>query len=234
MAAVTPAMQDYLKAIYKLHVEAVPVTTQHIADRLGVASPSVTKMVKRLDAMGFVDHTLYHGVTLTPSGEQIAIEVIRHHRLLERYLVEKLGYAVEEVHAEAEELEHYLSEELEAHIDMALGYPTADPHGDPIPSPEGLLADSVGHSLASLEVGVPGIIVRVSDADPVMLRYLAGLGVLPGTPVMVLETLSARSSLRVRLGANEADCLLSPELAAIISVQILTDWTMHSSNVEDE
>jgi DtxR family Mn-dependent transcriptional regulator len=131
--AVTPAMEDYLKAIHRMTAEAAPVTTHALAERLGVAGPSVTKMVKRLHELGHVDHARYHGVTLTVSGERIAVEVIRHHRLLERYLVEKLGYPADQVHAEAERLEHYLSEDLESYLDAALGHPTVGPHGDPIP-----------------------------------------------------------------------------------------------------
>lgn len=143
LALPTPAMQDYLKAIYRLQENGALVSTQRIAEQLGVAPPSVTSMVKRLHNRGFVYHANYHGVQLTVSGEQIAVEVIRHHRLLECYLVEKLGYDLDEVHAEAEHLEHHLSEELEAHIDAALGHPTVDPHGGPIPGLERALAAAV-------------------------------------------------------------------------------------------
>ncbi len=136
-------MQDYLKAIYRLQENGALVSTQRIAEQLGVAPPSVTSMVKRLHNRGFVSYTSYQGVQLTPSGEAIAVEVIRHHRLLECYLVEKLGYDLDEVHAEAEHLEHHLSEELEAHIDAALGHPTVDPHGGPIPGLERVLAAAV-------------------------------------------------------------------------------------------
>src|SRR5207302_8394239 len=125
--------QDYLKEIYKLETDRGRATTSALAERVGVAAPSVTAMLKKLAALGFVEHERYRGVRLTTAGEKAAIEVIRHHRLLEQYLSETLGIPVEEVHAEADRLEHALSEELEARIDESLGFPTHDPHGDPIP-----------------------------------------------------------------------------------------------------
>lgn len=227
-------MQDYLKMIYRLQTDSALVSTQRIAEQLGVAPPSVTNMLKRLHNRGFVSHASYHGVQLTASGEQIAVEVIRHHRLLECYLVEKLGYGPDEVHAEAEHLEHYLSEELEAHIDAALGHPTLDPHGDPIPGPERVVAIPTAYPLTSLAVGVTGSVVRISDADPAKLRYLTGLGVLPARSVTVLEVLPFHGPLRVRLGstvdgADMSECLLSRELAAAVFVQTLTDQTTHPS-----
>ena len=129
----TDAMQDYLKEIYKLQLEGRRATTSAIAERMGVRPPSVTAMLKRLAALGLAEHAPYRGVELTPAGERVALEVIRHHRLLEQYLAQALGLSLDEVHAEADRLEHALSEELEARIDRSLGYPTHDPHGDPIP-----------------------------------------------------------------------------------------------------
>ena len=127
------AIQDYLKEIYKLGVGSERVSTSALADRQGVSAASASAMVKKLAALGLAEHTPYRGVTLTHAGEQVALEVIRHHRLLELYLAKTLGIAVEEVHDEADRLEHALSEELEARIDETLGFPTHDPHGDPIP-----------------------------------------------------------------------------------------------------
>ena len=129
----TDAMQDYVKEIYKLRLEGKRATTSAIAERMGVRPPSVTAMVKRLSALGLAEHAPYRGVELTPAGERVALEVIRHHRLLELYLTQALGLSLDEVHSEADRLEHALSEELEARIDRSLGYPTHDPHGDPIP-----------------------------------------------------------------------------------------------------
>ncbi|MBA2614569.1 MAG: metal-dependent transcriptional regulator [Gemmatimonadetes bacterium] len=130
------AIQDYLKEIYKLAAAGERATTSAIAGRLGVAAPSATSMVKKLAALELVEHAPYRGVELTDAGRQIAVEVIRHHRLLEQYLAETLGLPIDAVHAEADRLEHVLSEELEARIDKALGFPTHDPHGDPIPDAE--------------------------------------------------------------------------------------------------
>ena len=135
-APLSQTAEDYLKAIYKLQFEQGRATTSALAERVGVSPPSATAMLKKLAALKLLRHAPYHGVTLTPAGEKAAIEVIRHHRLLEQYLSETLGIPVEEVHAEADRLEHALSEELEARIDRALGYPTHDPHGDPIPDAE--------------------------------------------------------------------------------------------------
>ena len=129
----TDAMQDYLKEIHKLQLEGGRATTSAIAGRMGVRPPSVTAMLKRLTAAGLAEHKPYRGVELTHSGERVALEVIRHHRLLELYLAETLGVHVDDVHDEADRLEHVISEELEARIDRALGFPTHDPHGDPIP-----------------------------------------------------------------------------------------------------
>ena len=129
----TEAIQHYLREIYKLGQDGEPVSVSALARAQSVSNASASAMVKKLSALGLAEHEPYRGVTLTPAGERAAIEVIRHHRLLEQYLSESLGMSIEEVHAEADRLEHALSEELEARIDRALGYPTHDPHGDPIP-----------------------------------------------------------------------------------------------------
>ena len=143
---VSESAQDYLKAIWKLE-RTGEMSTTALADALGVSPASATAMLKKLATLGLVDHERYHGATLTPAGERIALEVVRHHRLLELYLMEALGLTWDEVHDEAERLEHHLSDELESRIDRALGFPTRDPHGDPIPSPELLLQSD--------EIGVP-------------------------------------------------------------------------------
>jgi DtxR family Mn-dependent transcriptional regulator len=132
-APLSQTAEDYLKEIYKLQTEQGRATTSALAERVGVSPPSATAMLKKLAELKLVRHERYHGVTLTRAGEKAAIEVIRHHRLLEQYLSETLGMPVEKVHAEADRLEHALSEELEARIDESLGFPTRDPHGDPIP-----------------------------------------------------------------------------------------------------
>jgi DtxR family Mn-dependent transcriptional regulator len=212
---ITHAMEDYLKAIYRIG-DGEPVTMQHLAEELALSGPSVTNMVKRLHELGLVNHTRYRDVALTPAGEKIALRVIRHHRLLELYLTESLGFDWDQVHAEAERLEHHVSAELEARIASALGHPTRDPHGDPIPSPEGDI-DSVSTVLLSdLEPGEVAAISRVPDRDPEQLRYLGELGIVPGQTVTVLEILPFDGPIRVRVGAEEH--LFGRPLAARINV----------------
>ena len=157
------AIQDYLKEIYKLQSEGERPTTTVIARRLGVAPSSATAMLKKLAALGLVEHAPYKGATLTPDGEKIALEVIRHHRLLEQYLAETLGLPIDEVHDEADRLEHVLSDELERRIDEALGFPTHDPHGDPIPDAELNVTHATLRSLAALEPGEEATIRRVPE-----------------------------------------------------------------------
>jgi DtxR family Mn-dependent transcriptional regulator len=195
-------MEDYLKAAYRLKVDGKPATTQLLADELGVSGPSVTNMVKRLDEMRLLRHTRYQGVELTPAGEKIALEVVRHHRLLELYLAETLGYPWDQVHDEAEKLEHHVSDELEARMDSYLGFPTRDPHGDPIPTRDGLVPEDTDLLLAELPSGTPAAVVRVSDRDPVQLRYLAELGLVPGAKVIILERLPFDELTRIEVGAS--------------------------------
>ena len=184
----TEAVEDYAKAIHALASRSDgPVTTSALAERLGVSPGTVTAMVKRMVEMGLVEHTPYHGATLTAAGEQVALEVIRHHRLLESYLSEALGMPWDRVHDEAEVLEHYISEELEERIAAALGDPRRDPHGDPIPDRELALEAEGGTPLAEVETGATGTLARVSDSDPAMLRFLAERGIRPGSRLKVGE-----------------------------------------------
>ena len=216
LAAVTPAMQDYLKAIYHLRDGTGLVTAQRLAEALDISSPSVTNMVKRLHELGLARHTRYHGVELTESGQQVALEVIRHHRLLELYLVDVLGFPWDEAHAEAECLEHYVSEEMEERIDVALGHPTRDPHGNPIPSQDGAVTERRDRRLLDLEPGEGGVIARVSDRDLERLRYLGGLGLYPGVTVVVLEKMPFEGGLWLEVG--DATHLLGLPLAAAVRV----------------
>src|ERR1700761_7673278 len=163
----SPAVEDYAKAIYALEVRSSePVTNNALSERLGVTPGSASAMVKRLHELGLVTHVPYRGVTLTDAGRRVALEVIRHHRLLELYLVQSLGVPWDRVHAEAEVLEHVLSEELEELIAAKLGNPTHDPHGDPIPSRELTIDERETESLQSLEAGAQGVFARISDSDP--------------------------------------------------------------------
>jgi DtxR family transcriptional regulator, Mn-dependent transcriptional regulator len=187
-AANTEAVEDYAKAIHALaQRDDPPVSTSALAERLGVSPGSVTAMLKRMGELGLVEHEPYHGVKLTGNGERVALEVIRHHRLLESYLAEALGMPWDRVHDEAEVLEHYISEDLEERLANALGNPAVDPHGDPIPDRELAVDEGGGSPLASLEAGERGTFTRVSDSDPEMLRYLAERGIRPGAELEVRE-----------------------------------------------
>ena len=212
----TDAMQDYLKEIHKLRLEGARATTSAIAERVGVRPPSVTAMLKRLTAAGLAEHTPYRGVELTPSGERVALEVIRHHRLLEQYLTQALGLSLDEVHSEADRLEHALSEELEARIDKSLGFPTHDPHGDPIPDARLRIKSARLRTLASLEPGDEATIRRVPDGDEALLRYLAKLTLVPGKKVKLHRAEPFGGPLTVRVG--KAEHAISRELAAGIGV----------------
>jgi DtxR family Mn-dependent transcriptional regulator len=195
------AVEDYTKAIYALERRAhEPVTTNALAERLGVTPASASGMVKRLGELGLVVHEPYRGVALTDDGRRVALEVIRHHRLLELYLVETLGVPWDRVHAEAEVLEHVLSEELEELIAAKLGDPTHDPHGDPIPTRELTIDEGATESLHTLDPGARGTFARVSDSDPHMLRFLAERGIAPGDTFEVLDKQPFDGPLFVRFG----------------------------------
>ncbi len=210
------AIQDYLKEIFKLQETGRRATTSTVADALGVTPPSTTAMLKRLASLGLAEHVPYRGVVLTEAGERVALEVIRHHRLLEQYLAETLGLPIDALHVEADLLEHSLSEELEARMDALLGYPTHDPHGDPIPDRELRIDQQQQRSLASLAVGDQATIRRVPDGDPELLRYLASLSLLPGLNVEVREL--APFDGPITIATEEGTHAVSRELAATIGV----------------
>ena len=214
-APLTQTAEDYLKAIYKLEFEDGRATTSALAERIGVAPPSATAMLKKLSALGLVDHAPYRGVTLTAAGQKAAVEIIRHHRLLEQYLSETLGVPIERVHAEADRLEHALSEELEARIDQSLGYPTHDPHGDPIPDADLRISPSALRPLSELEPGQTSTIRRVPD-DADLLRYLSELGLLPGVEVMLVRSAPFKGPVTVAIGGAEQ--AISCEVAGQIGV----------------
>jgi DtxR family transcriptional regulator, Mn-dependent transcriptional regulator len=201
---VSAAIEDYAKAIYALQErgEGCAVTTNALAERMGVTPASASAMVKKLDGMGLVTHRRYRGVQLTAKGSAIALEVLRHHRLLELYLSESLGVPWDRVHDEAEVLEHVLSEELEELIAAKLGDPTHDPHGDPIPSRDGLLPDEPTVSLQVLATGDTGRFVRISDSDPEMLRYLAARGIAPCDEFEVVDKQPFDGPVFARFGAD--------------------------------
>jgi DtxR family Mn-dependent transcriptional regulator len=195
------AIEDYAKAIYSLARRGDGIaSTNDLAERLGVTPGSVSAMIKKLDERGLVEHVPYRGVALTSEGERVALEVLRHHRLLELYLAEHLGVPWDRVHAEAELLEHVLSEDLEERIAAKLGNPTHDPHGDPIPDADLVIDEGQTRRMADLEPGTRGRFVRVSDSEPGMLRYLDERGVRLGDEFEVLDRQPFEGPLTVRFG----------------------------------
>ena len=207
---ISQAIEDYLKTIYKLQhggTENERATTSVIADRMGVAAASATNMIKKLAEMHLLVHTPYQGVGLTGAGKKIALETIRHHRLIELYLAQALGYPWDQIDAEADRLEHAISEEFEDRIDQALGYPTIGAHGEPIPTKQGKIEDLDYPRLSDLETGQPAIIRRVSDRNPEMLRYMDQMGLQLGTRVEVREKTPFSGPLQLKIDANKKEAL---------------------------
>jgi DtxR family transcriptional regulator, Mn-dependent transcriptional regulator len=199
----TQAIQDYLKAIYKLSEHGKAVTTNDLARELKVAPASVTNMLKRLSEMKLAEYTSYKGVTLSEAGCKAALEIIRHHRLLELYLKEALGYSWDKVHDEAETLEHHISEEFEDRINAMLGNPTHDPHGDPIPTKNGTIPPTSTTPLSALTPGTSAVVSRVSDADPEFLRYCSSIGMIPHARVELVANTLSNQTITLRIGASE-------------------------------
>jgi DtxR family Mn-dependent transcriptional regulator len=213
------AVEDYAKAIYALQLRGDgAVSTTALAERLGVTAASASGMVRKLDEHGLVTHVPYKGVKLTEEGTRLALEVLRHHRLLELYLAESLGVPWDRVHEEAEVLEHVLSEDLEALIAAKLGHPTHDPHGDPIPSADLQMPEEETSCLAELEPGTCGTFVRVSDSDPEMLRYLAERDIAPGAEVRVEDKQPFGGPLFVAI--NDQTHVLGGRLAGAMRVRL--------------
>lgn len=183
----TSAHEDYIKAVYLLDAQGVAVTNSALANHLGVSPASATNMIKKLSELKLVDYEPYQSVSLTPAGERVALEVLRHHRLLELYLHQELSLPWDQVHAEAERLEHVISEALEDAIAVALGNPLVDPHGDPIPTKKGKVEDVTGQLLSSGEAESSYRLIRVLVQDEERLRYLGGLGIYPNVKISVLE-----------------------------------------------
>lgn len=213
------AVQDYMKAIYQLSARPgapAVVTTSLVSGKLGVSAASVTKMVKKLNHMGLVDHRPYQGVTLTSAGEKTALEIIRHHRLLELYLHAALGYSWDQVHQEADRLEHAMSEDLEDRIDAVLGHPTVGAHGEPIPAKDGAMARTSYRRLVDAGEGQETVVREVSDHDPELLRYLEGEGITLGARLMVLERAPFGGGVVIGIGADRRT--LGPDAARYVFV----------------
>ncbi len=200
---ISAAVEDYAKAIYALQTRSdAAVSTNALAERLNVTAASASGMIRKLDELGIVTHVPYRGVELTARGRRIALEVLRHHRLLELFLAEALDVPWDRVHKEAEVLEHVLSEELEELIAAKLGHPTHDQHGDPIPSSDLEIDEEPTEPLEGLAAGTSGILARVSDTDPEMLRYLAERGIGVGDEFEVVERQPFGGPLFVRFGSE--------------------------------
>ena len=217
------SVEDYLKAIYKLQKgsEAIDkVTTSLISERMGVAAASATNMIKKLAEMNLLKYAPYKGVELMPAGEKIALETIRHHRLIELYLSEALGYPWDEVDAEAERLEHAISEEFEDRIDKVLGYPTVGAHGEPIPSKQGTIDESNYPRLSDIEKGSSAVIRRVSDRNPEMLRYIGDMGLHLGTNIKISDKDPFSGPIKLVIDA-EQEKSLGLEVAQNIFVDLL-------------
>lgn len=195
----TSQAEDYLKTIYKLS-KGGKVTTQSLADALGVTPASVSGMLRKLSEMSLIEHTPYYGALLTDSGAKVALEILRHHRLLELYLTQALGFSWDEVHDEADRLEHVISEAFEARISALLGDPHFDPHGHPIPRLDGSMPEHHADLLTEAETGETITVSRVHDGDPEFLRYLAELGLIPGAQLRLLKKDPLGGTLSIELG----------------------------------
>jgi DtxR family Mn-dependent transcriptional regulator len=212
----TQSMENYLKVIFEISEHADRATTSSIAERMGIAAPSVTAMIKKLADLRLVSHEPYQGVKLTAVGEKAAAEVVRHHRLIEKYLAEALGVPWDQVHDEAERLEHVISEDLEDRIANALGHPATDPHGAPIPSRDGTIARVAARPLCDAAPSERVIVVEVDDRDGALLRFLGERGLYPGTSVEIVHVEPYGGSMTLRV--DGAEFPLGREAAAEIRV----------------
>ena len=223
-----PRISDCLKVIYTMQERGRKVSTSAVSEHLGVSDATVTMLFKDFASAGWVEHTPYRGVRLTPLGERKAMEVIRHHRLLELYLARELGYSWDKVHDEADKLEHVISEEFEDKLDALLGHPTIDPHGDPIPSKDGVVVVREGQTLQQLLEGQTALILRVNDQDPDKLRYLGTLGMYPETRVELVYRAPFGGPLRILVGeqSQQVEHIVGPELAEHIIVTPIETSTL--------
>jgi DtxR family Mn-dependent transcriptional regulator len=216
----TQAIEDYLKSIYELTEGEARATTNQIAERMGVTPASVTGMLKRLAASDppLLDYHKHRGAALTAEGRKVALELIRHHRLLELFLHETLGYTWDEVHAEADRLEHVISEDFEERIAQALGNPQHDPHGDPIPSRDFRLPPETAVPLSSLRSGQAGTVHRVANEDPELLRYLETIGLVPQARLSVLDYSTYDENLRIQIAGGTL--VLGPRVTQQVLVEM--------------
>jgi DtxR family Mn-dependent transcriptional regulator len=220
----TPAIEDYLKIIYKLTARHGRASTTQIAEAMEVKPASVTGMVQRLAATDppLVEYRKHRGVVLTPTGERAALEILRHHRLLEHFLHETLGFSWDQVHEEADRLEHVISEEFEERLAQVLGDPTHDPHGDPIPTRDLKMPAYAILCLADLRAGQRAIVKRVQDKDPEMLRYLGEIGVVPEARFEVIEYSPFDGNLKIQLYGRDEPLVLGTSITCEVFVEIVS------------
>ena len=197
--SLSQSVEDYLKVIYQLETEGPGATTNNIAEMMEVSSASVTNMLKRLARLNLIEHTSYKGAKLTEAGCKIALEILRHHRLLELYLKEIMGYGWDEVHEEAEKLEHHISEQFEDKIAELLNYPTHDPHGDPIPTKDGIMPKMALLPLTDASINNQYIIGRVREQESELLRYFEKIGVIPGVQIRIIDKAPFNGPILVKL-----------------------------------
>ncbi|MBD3288223.1 metal-dependent transcriptional regulator [candidate division KSB1 bacterium] len=220
---VNEAIEDYLKTIYNIQDEHGKVSTTMLAKQMNIAPSSATGMIKKLARLNLVTYEPYRGIQLTSHGRKVALEVLRHHRLIELYLVEALGMRWDEVHHEAEKLEHVISKSLIERIDSYLGHPAVDPHGAPIPDRHGKVESTPGVKLADLKSGQCGVVSEVNDRDSEMLRYLAELGIFPNARIKVLNIAPFQGPMSISIEGEER--LIWIELAKSIFVKLLPENT---------
>jgi DtxR family transcriptional regulator, Mn-dependent transcriptional regulator len=205
-APLTSVAQDYLKVIWTAcEWSAEPVSTKLLAERIGVSASTVSEAVRKLVDQGLVDHARYGSIQLTPAGSAAAVAMVRKHRLIETFLVRELGYGWDEVHDEAEVLEHAVSDLMMTRIDSKLGFPERDPHGDPIPSVDGAVPTPPARQLSDFHDGQSGVVARISDSDPAMLRYFDSVGIALDTKITVVERRDFAGTVAIRLGDDGAD-----------------------------
>jgi DtxR family Mn-dependent transcriptional regulator len=219
----THVIEDYLKTIYDLTSANGRATTNQISERMGVTPASVTNMIQKLSSTEppLLDYRKHHGVKLTPEGEKVALEVIRHHRLLEVFLHQTLGYSWDEVHEEADRLEHVISEEMEERMAASLGDPKHDPHGDPIPTRDLHLPKSSAVTLSQLRPPQIAKVKRVRDSDPELLRYLSQMGIEPEAVVNILDYSTFDNNLSVQVEGDSKQVVLGPRVTNQVFVEIV-------------
>ena len=219
---ITHSVEDYLKTIYQITTIYDRASTKKIAQMLKVSPASVTGMMKKLDEINppLIEYQKHRGVVLTPEGNRIALEIIRNHRLLEVFLHQVLDYDWDEVHEEADQLEHVISEEFEQRIEKALGYPSYDPHGDPIPNKDLEMPVKLLTCLSDLRPGQSGIVMQVRDEDPELLRYLQGLGIIPGVRIDIIDYSKLDDNLTVKVPGRKANIILGQRITQEIFIEL--------------